>query len=123
MDIILFPDLDTIEDDSFEIIDPYEGNNYLVIFIFITGLIILYLILRKFRKPKERITSLEEDDIKKVLKIIEEEGGRTTQKDIRKKLFLSEAKASLILTELEHDKKIRRIKKGRGNIITLNKKN
>lgn len=59
------------------------------------------------------------DDAKQVLKIIKERGGRTTQKDIRKDIPLSEAKISLILTDLEQRKFIRKIKKGRGNIIIL----
>lgn len=42
---------------------------------------------------------------------------RTTQKDIRKEFPSSEAKISLILAELEHKGKIKKIKKGRGNII------
>ena len=54
-----------------------------------------------------------------VLKIIREEGGRTTQKDIRKKIPLSEAKISLMVSELEAKGKIEKIKKGRGNIIIL----
>ena len=42
-------------------------------------------------------------------------------KDIRKAFGLSEAKASLIITELEHKNLVKRIKKGRGNVIILNK--
>ncbi len=34
-------------------------------------------------------------------------------------LDLSEAKISLILTELEHKGKVEKIKKGRGNVILL----
>jgi len=34
-------------------------------------------------------------------------------------LYLSEAKISLILTELEHKGKIEKIKKGRGNVIVV----
>ena len=68
---------------------------------------------------KEEI--MEQDDLKKVISIVEEEGGRATQKDIRKKMPLSEAKISLLIAELEHTGKIKKIKKGRGNIIILNK--
>jgi uncharacterized membrane protein len=52
----------------------------------------------------------------KVLTIIKKEK-RTTQKDIRKAIPLSEAKISLILTDLESQGKIRKIKKGRGNVL------
>ena len=54
------------------------------------------------------------------MKVIVEEGGRTTQKDIRKRIPLSEAKVSLLISELESMGKIKKIKKGRGNIIVLN---
>jgi uncharacterized membrane protein len=46
---------------------------------------------------------------------------RITQKDIRKEVPLSEAKISLIIAELEAKGIIRKVKKGRGNIIFLNK--
>ncbi|MEM4268133.1 MAG: hypothetical protein QXK37_04870 [Candidatus Woesearchaeota archaeon] len=54
-----------------------------------------------------------EDVIKKHLRI--------TQKELRKQLPFSEAKVSLILTELEANGKIKKIKRGRGNIIIYNK--
>ena len=124
MDIILLPTLnEELDDDNFEFVNPYEDFNLSWIVVLIAFLVAAYLIWNNMKKkPKEKKTSLEEDEVEKVVEFIKEEGGRTTQKDIRKKLLFSEAKASLILTELEHDKKIRRIKKGRGNIIILNKK-
>ncbi|HSU72895.1 MAG TPA: carboxypeptidase regulatory-like domain-containing protein [Candidatus Binatia bacterium] len=61
----------------------------------------------------------ERDDAKIVVDFIKSQGGRTTQKDIRKHSPLSEAKISLIITELEHKGIIEKIKKGRGNIIVL----
>ena len=58
--------------------------------------------------------------VDKALEIIKKHDGRITQKDLRKEmLYLSEAKVSLILTELEHTGKIERVKKGRGNVILL----
>ncbi len=84
-----------------------------------------------YEQPKEEQT--KGDEIKKeiekeipenldgVLKVIKQSGGRTTQKDIRKKIPLSEAKISLMITELEHKGIVERIKKGRGNIIILKK--
>lgn len=44
---------------------------------------------------------------------------RLTQKDIRKEVPLSEAKVSLILTEMEEKGIIKKVKKGRGNVILL----
>lgn len=60
--------------------------------------------------------SLLNDYDNKVLSIIKKEK-RTTQKDLRKEIPLSEAKISLIITDLESKGKIRKIKKGRGNIL------
>jgi len=57
-----------------------------------------------------------------LIKIIKREGGRTTQKYIRKQIPLSEAKISLMIAELEHKGIIEKIKKGRGNIIILKRK-
>ncbi|MBI4145151.1 hypothetical protein HY493_03015 [Candidatus Woesearchaeota archaeon] len=69
-------------------------------------------------KPEE-LPQTERDDAKTVLDIIRQLGGRTTQKEIRKLTPLSEAKVSLIITELEHKGQIEKIKKGRGNVIVL----
>ena len=76
------------------------------------------------KKEEEKIVEPElhgEEFLDKVMGIIKEEGGRTTQKEIRKNIPLSEAKISLIISELESKGKIRKIKKGRGNIILLEK--
>ncbi|MEW5896285.1 MAG: hypothetical protein AB1668_01205 [Nanoarchaeota archaeon] len=59
----------------------------------------------------------------KALEIIRKHEGRITQKELRREmLYLSEAKISLILTELEHKGWIEKIKKGRGNVIILKEK-
>ena len=60
-----------------------------------------------------------DDDAEKVLNFIKQEK-RTTQKDIRKEFPVSEAKISLILTELESKGKIKKIKKGKTNVVILN---
>ena len=58
--------------------------------------------------------------IEKALEIINAHDGRITQKELRKEmLYLSEAKVSLIVTELEHKGKVEKVKKGRGNVILL----
>ena len=60
-----------------------------------------------------------DDDVQSIIAIIKQQGNRTTQKDIRKQTPMSEAKVSLIITELEHKGVIEKIKKGRANIIIL----
>ena len=63
------------------------------------------------------------DDKIKIINIIRRHGNRTTQKDIRKEISFSEAKVSLVIAELEHEGMVKKIKKGRGNIIILNEQN
>ncbi|MFH1315909.1 MAG: hypothetical protein ABII01_00130 [Candidatus Woesearchaeota archaeon] len=70
-------------------------------------------------EEKEEAKIPSQNDLDKILDIIKKEGGRTTQKEIRKKMPYSEAKISLMISELEHKGKVERIKKGRGNIIVL----
>ncbi len=62
----------------------------------------------------------EPDLINKTIEIIKKHDGRITQKELRKELlYLSEAKVSLLVTELEHKGQIEKVKKGRGNVILL----
>ena len=66
----------------------------------------------------EKQFALDEDS-QNVLKILRENEGRMVQRDIRKILNFSETKMSLIIAELEACGLIKRIKKGRENIIKL----
>ncbi|MHC1566853.1 MAG: helix-turn-helix transcriptional regulator [Candidatus Syntropharchaeia archaeon] len=59
------------------------------------------------------------EDLKEVISIIQQNGGRITQKELRKKLSLSEAKISLMITDLENRGLVTKIKKERGNVIIL----
>ncbi|MBI2102232.1 hypothetical protein HYT55_00190 [Candidatus Woesearchaeota archaeon] len=70
---------------------------------------------------KEEIAQ-EPGYLDEVLAIIRNHDGRITQKQLRNEmLHLSEAKISLILTELQHKGVVEKIKKGRGNVIVLKK--
>ena len=56
----------------------------------------------------------------KAIDIIKKHHGRINQKQLRKEMnYLSEAKVSLIVTQLEHEQKLEKIKKGRGNVLIL----
>lgn len=68
-----------------------------------------------------QIETISEDDKlkKRILKIIEESDNQITQKNIRKKIDLSESKISQVISELAKEKKIKKIKKGRMNYITI----
>lgn len=58
-------------------------------------------------------------DLREVLDIIRGHKGRITQKDLRSKLEYSEVKVSLLLSELEKRKLIKKFKNGRENIVIL----
>ena len=104
-----FPDV--YEDE----IDIYFWQIALVVFVL--AVIFYFLFKKKKKKPKD----INEDKADEVLAFIKKQGGRVTQKDIRKQFPVSEAKISLVITELEDKKLVKRIKRGRGNIIILNK--
>ena len=63
------------------------------------------------------------DDLRELYDIILKKGGRTTQKDLRKEVKYGEAKVSLMVSDLEDRGLIRKIKKGRSNIIIAETKN
>ncbi len=69
-------------------------------------------------EPEKGVPCLPEDLVK-VLDEIVKAGGRITQKELRKKLGYSEAKVSLILTDLERRGYIEKVKVGRGNVVFL----
>lgn len=119
LDLILLPSEQDIIDRGEDIQEYQSGVSIYWYLGIILVIIALFYIFYK-RKPKKK-QHIQEDDLpEKVIKYIKEQGGRTTQKDIRKKFPMSEAKISLVVTELEHKKIIKKIKKGRGNIIILN---
>ncbi len=74
---------------------------------------------KTLEQHKEEL-SREPGYLEKALEAIRKHEGRITQKELRKEmLYLSEAKVSLIVTEMEHKGKIEKIKKGRGNVLIL----
>ena len=139
------------EFDELIIIDEPKKTSFLLIVFYVLGgvVIIIALLVLAFGSKKEKrkeepetqvaktgagaaesakaetvkpITTGEEpDELEKVLAFIKAHR-RVTQKDIRKEFPLSEAKISLIITDLESQAKVRKIKKGRGNIIIYNDK-
>lgn len=138
IDLFLFPTFEEEEellnDTNFDIgnIYPQENNSlfYVVVMVLIVlvfGAVFLVFFV-KFKKKAEaefkhtkHESKEEKQDLDTFVKFIKDEGGRVTQKDIRKKFPLSEAKISLMISELEHKGTVQKIKKGRGNIIVLKK--
>jgi len=133
LDLILFPDveegIDEINTDVNEnVVDSKSNPAVITIVVLIIALSIgaVYYIRKNRLKQKETKEDTKQeqgdDDLNQLIKIIKNEGGRATQKDIRKQIPLSEAKISLMIAELEHNGIVEKIKKGRGNIIILKRK-
>lgn len=59
------------------------------------------------------------DDLQKVFDVVKANGGRITQKDLRNRLKYSEAKISLMISDLEERGYVEKFKKGRGNIVRI----
>jgi len=128
LDLILFPEIDDFDDPlDFEIEPGLEEEKSLIwlwiVIIIIVGIIAWFLLKNKkqlTKKPKEQKTEEEikdeDEELDKIYKIIKE-AKRITQKEIRKQTSLSESKISLIISQLESENKIKKIKKGRTNII------
>lgn len=141
IDLILFPDfsedekiisdVDEINKITSEEEDGASAMDYALGIMF--AMLIILLAYAYFPIKDKIIQTDEKEDekvfldidldrySKQVLKLIKENDGRTTQKEIRKNVPLSEAKISLIISDLESKKIIKKIKKGRGNIIVLRK--
>lgn len=100
-----------------------KPENFDILWYIISAVIIGILVLFIFKKRKHKIKIKEKEpettDNDNLIKLIKDNGGRITQKELRKHFPLSEAKVSLMITELESKGKIEKIKKGRGNIIIL----
>ena len=149
LDLLLFPTFEELEDESEfidssvdELIDAPNYN-----FIIILGIILIilgiFLYSKKKKKPKKQVQTKKKTTIKykkkKVIKsqptpgkithilppdLLEvytfiQKHKRTTQKEVRKIIPLSEAKISLMISDLESRNLIKKLKKGRGNIIIL----
>ncbi|NOX71301.1 MAG: hypothetical protein GXO64_01195 [Candidatus Micrarchaeota archaeon] len=130
VDLILFPDFSeedaifneginlSLDEDVSENKKPAENSLFyltvaLAVFAFLAAL------LGRNRTLRHKIVTERNDMADNVVEFIKSEGGRTTQKEIRKHFPFSEAKISLVLTDLEDKGLIRKIKRGKGNVIVL----
>lgn len=125
LDLILFPEIEIVEPlEMPEILEANEEDySWIAIVISLAGIIFIYILKKKYLKKdsgkvSEQIEVIPED-LRAVLEFIKAEGGRITQKELRKKLGYSEAKISLIIADLERRGLVEKVKKGRGNIIFL----
>ncbi len=141
-DLLLFPPTDSEYEylgdinltASMDIKSEYNLNYYIIIILMLvfSALMIFYWIKKKKSITSRPITDKTEEflpedtvetkrelpeDLHNLFDTILKMGGRTTQKDLRKKIAFSEAKVSLMLDDLEDRGLIKKIKKGRANII------
>ncbi len=138
IDILLFPPTD-LEDEYLGDInltgemDIKQDNSlpiyaFIAIILIICSILLFYWVKKKKTKAEEPKPQIERpeivaadkelpEDLKELYDLIMKTGGRTTQKDLRKKMTYSEAKVSLMLDDLENRGFIKKIKKGRSNII------
>jgi uncharacterized membrane protein len=59
------------------------------------------------------------EDLRKIIDIIRSNGGRITQRELRREVDYSESKVSLMISDLENRGIISKFKKGRGNVLIL----
>ena len=88
-------------------------------------MVITFLVFKQRRKQKEKLSRLEEfpslqkseSDQDKILRLLESSGGNIQQSEVSAKLGFSRAKTSLLLSEMEKNSIVRRVKKGKTKII------
>lgn len=125
LDLILFPSFEEeqalIEEaEGFDMEGEAPADYSLLLLAGIVVIIIaLAFIGMKVRKLKPVQPKPLSADLDRAVRYIRQHGGRVNQKDLRKEFNLSEAKISLMVTEMESMGLVKRIKKGRGNVIVL----
>jgi len=141
-DLLLFPPTDSEYEylgdinltSGLDIKSEYNAYYYiLVILILIAFAIVIFYTFKKRKTisnepisnepatklPENIVQKSEElpEDLRDIYDIIIKRGGRITQKELRKEIKYGEAKVSLMLDDLEERGLIKKIKKGRANII------
>lgn len=123
--LLTLPEADFPEEPDIETPTDFEETN--TILIAVVALALIYLVYTYYNRSATTATTapaqpqgpLLDTDLKKALGIVQDSGGRITQKDLRMKMPYSEAKVSLILDDLQNRGLIKKFKKGRGNIVRL----
>lgn len=144
IDILLFPptdpELEYLGDinltGNIEIKDESDPTYYFILFFILIAVFIFiyYIYYRSYKKktvgavevsndrPAQQAPTMPKttqlpDDLHELYALIVKRGGRVTQKDLRGDMKCSEAKVSLMLDDLEDRGYIKKLKKGRSNII------
>ena len=126
VDLILFPTFEQEQDIISETEGmspslPGNGADYSLFLLagVIAAIVMLVLIFWKLKSLKPIREAPLPADLERIVKITKKAGGRITQRELRTEIDLSEAKISLMIADLEDRKIIKKVKKGRGNIIIL----
>jgi|Deesub1362A_J573_1020465.scaffolds.fasta_scaffold00033_109 uncharacterized membrane protein len=115
LDLLLYPPF--MAEDLGQDVQQNTSKDKNFVWLLVIGVVLVF-ILYKFLRKDSNLDKIK-PDLKLILSILDEEGGRITQKDLRKRLGWSESKTSLALSELEKKGLIERYKVGRGNVIYL----
>ncbi len=132
IDLFVFPnveengtafDTNNATADILDIITEKKNDVYRTVLFLIVLLVIILLMKRKYLQKGKQAGNNNglEPDTDELLEKMRNAGGRMTQKELRKAFPFSEAKMSLMITELEAKGKIEKIKKGRGNVLIVKK--
>ncbi len=133
LDLILMPKIDEIIEiqpniDEKIFIEEKKGfSKFLILIVaifLISTALSIYIYRNRIKKAERDFEEVEEElpeDLRRVVDLLERHGGRLTQKELRKMLPYSEAKVSLMIADLEERGIVKKIKRGRGNIIILKK--
>ncbi|MDD1745603.1 MAG: hypothetical protein LUQ20_07355 [Candidatus Methanoperedens sp.] len=123
-DLLLFPptdpELEYLGDINLSSDMEIKGESNLTSYIILLLFLIAAVIALCFR-PWKKKTPVSED-LHELYALIMKKGGRVTQKELRGEMKCSEAKVSLMLDDLEDRGYLKKIKKGRSNIIIAQSK-
>ncbi|MDD9953306.1 MAG: winged helix-turn-helix transcriptional regulator [Candidatus Woesearchaeota archaeon] len=122
LDLILEPDFEIdLSLGEAPVVDiPEESDAKYIVLLVIALLAIVAVVvyyMRKLPSQGDDEELLVDEYKEQVLRVLKQHKGRITQRELRKSLPFSEAKVSLVVTELEADGIVKKIKKGRGNVI------
>lgn len=145
LDILLFPpteseyeylgDINLTKD--IEIKKETTLNDYVILILILVSFVLIILYWFKKKTTANKLIATQQaalqpevsekhgelpEDLHDIYELIQKKGGRITQKELRKELKYSEAKVSLMLDDLADRGLIKKIKKGRANIIILQSK-
>lgn len=120
LDLLLFPPEDIVPELS-DVGQEKAVLPWVLLVIAGVAFLVLYVVLNRMpvRMAETPPPHALPDDISRALDIITRAGGRITQKELRARLGGSEAKVSLLVSEMEHRGLVEKVKVGRGNVIYL----